>query len=87
LRPDIYGKIGNSGVSICCLDDAKKLDLDLLYKIGDNAVVIEVEKYGVEEQVFDYHLTSKQIEQLGYQPELDFFVENKTGKTKTRYIG
>lgn len=25
IRPDIYGKIGNSGVSICCLDDAKKL--------------------------------------------------------------
>lgn len=24
-RPDIYGKIGNSGVSTCCLDDAKKL--------------------------------------------------------------
>lgn len=24
-RPDIYGKVGNSGVSICCLDDAKKL--------------------------------------------------------------
>ena len=25
LRPDIYGKIGNAGVSICCLDDLKKL--------------------------------------------------------------
>ena len=25
LRPDIYGKIGNSGVSISCLDDLKKL--------------------------------------------------------------
>jgi methylmalonyl-CoA mutase len=25
IRPDIYGKVGNSGVSICCLDDAKKL--------------------------------------------------------------
>ncbi|MCK9399148.1 MAG: methylmalonyl-CoA mutase family protein [Bacteroidales bacterium] len=25
IRPDIYGKIGNSGVSISCLDDAKKL--------------------------------------------------------------
>jgi methylmalonyl-CoA mutase len=25
LRPDIYGKVGNAGVSICCLDDAKKL--------------------------------------------------------------
>ena len=24
-RPDIYGKIGNSGVSIACLDDAKRL--------------------------------------------------------------
>lgn len=24
-RPDIYGKIGNAGVAICCLDDAKKL--------------------------------------------------------------
>ena len=24
-RPDIYGKVGNSGVSICCLNDVKKL--------------------------------------------------------------
>jgi methylmalonyl-CoA mutase len=24
-RPDILGKIGNSGVSVCCLDDAKRL--------------------------------------------------------------
>ncbi|MBL7817417.1 MAG: methylmalonyl-CoA mutase family protein [Saprospiraceae bacterium] len=25
FRPDIYGKVGNSGVNICCLDDMKKL--------------------------------------------------------------
>jgi len=25
IRPDIYGKIGNSGVSVACLDDAKRL--------------------------------------------------------------
>ncbi|MDP6962725.1 MAG: methylmalonyl-CoA mutase family protein, partial [Planctomycetota bacterium] len=25
MRPDIYGKVGNSGVSICSLDDAKRL--------------------------------------------------------------
>ena len=25
IRPDIYGKIGNSGVSVCTLDDMKKL--------------------------------------------------------------
>ena len=24
-RPDVYGKIGNAGVNICCLNDAKKL--------------------------------------------------------------
>lgn len=24
-QPDIFGKVGNSGVSVCCLDDAKKL--------------------------------------------------------------
>lgn len=24
-RPDIFGKIGNAGVSVCCLDDAKKV--------------------------------------------------------------
>ncbi len=24
-RPDVYGKVGNSGVSVCTLDDAKKL--------------------------------------------------------------
>ena len=25
LRPDVWGKVGNSGVSVCTLDDAKKL--------------------------------------------------------------
>ncbi len=25
LRPDVYGKVGNSGVSVCTLDDAKRL--------------------------------------------------------------
>ena len=25
VRPDIWGKVGNSGVSVCCLDDAKRL--------------------------------------------------------------
>ena len=28
-RPDIYGKIGNAGVSICCLDDLKNSTLVL----------------------------------------------------------
>ncbi len=41
-RPDIYGKIGNSGVSICCLDDAKKLysGFDLCHPITSVSMTI-----------------------------------------------
>ena len=34
-RPDIYGKISNTGVSICCLDDLKNYILDLIYQISN----------------------------------------------------
>ncbi|WP_026755585.1 methylmalonyl-CoA mutase family protein [Sediminibacter sp. Hel_I_10] len=42
LRPDIYGKIGNAGVSICCLDDAKKLysGFDLANKMTSVSMTI-----------------------------------------------
>ena len=41
-RPDIYGKIGNAGVSICCLDDAKKLysGFDLTHKMTSVSMTI-----------------------------------------------
>jgi methylmalonyl-CoA mutase len=41
-RPDIYGKIGNAGVSICCLDDAKKLysGFDLSHKTTSVSMTI-----------------------------------------------
>jgi len=41
-RPDIYGKIGNAGVSICCLDDAKKLysGFDLSHKMTSVSMTI-----------------------------------------------
>ncbi len=42
LRPDIYGKIGNAGVSICCLDDAKKLysGFDLVHPMTSVSMTI-----------------------------------------------
>ena len=42
LRPDIYGKIGNAGVSICCLDDAKKLysGFDLMHQTTSVSMTI-----------------------------------------------
>jgi len=41
-RPDIYGKIGNAGVSICCLDDAKKLysGFDLAHQLTSVSMTI-----------------------------------------------
>lgn len=42
VRPDIYGKIGNAGVSICCLDDAKKLysGFDLVHAMTSVSMTI-----------------------------------------------
>ncbi|WP_264565140.1 methylmalonyl-CoA mutase family protein [Flavobacterium sp. N3904] len=42
IRPDIYGKIGNAGVSICCLDDAKKLysGFDLVHTMTSVSMTI-----------------------------------------------
>jgi methylmalonyl-CoA mutase len=42
MRPDIYGKIGNAGVSICCLDDAKKLysGFDLVHALTSVSMTI-----------------------------------------------
>lgn len=42
FRPDIYGKIGNAGVSICCLDDAKKLysGFDLVHALTSVSMTI-----------------------------------------------
>ncbi len=42
IRPDIYGKIGNAGVSICCLDDSKKLysGFDLVHALTSVSMTI-----------------------------------------------
>lgn len=41
-RPDIFGKIGNSGVSVACLDDCKKLysGIDLLSPLSSVSMTI-----------------------------------------------
>src|SRR5690625_2502904 len=42
IRPEIYGKIGNAGVSICCLVDAKKLysGFDLSHALTSVSITI-----------------------------------------------
>jgi hypothetical protein len=66
------------GASYELLDDRKSLDLDLLHKLKNKTVVVEVERYGAKTERFEYFLESETPE--ASQKELDFYVENKTGK-------
>lgn len=61
------------------IDDRKLLDLDLVQRIKGKTLTVEIEKYSGRIQKFDYKLESDNGAEP-YQPELDFFVENQTGK-------
>lgn len=62
------------------LDDHQKIDLDLVSQLKNKKVVIEVEKYGIAGEFYEYDFKDKTKEKESY-PELDFYAENKTGKT------
>ena len=62
------------------LPDHKKIDLDLLMHLKGKSVVIDIEKYGIAGEFYEYDF----VRQDGLDikpPELYFAVENKTGKT------
>lgn len=62
-------------------DDEKKLDLDLLYKLKDKKVTIEVERYGFKGEFLEYDFIKKKGSDEVAKQELDVLVENQTGKT------
>lgn len=62
------------------LDDNRKIDLDLIIQLKDKKVVLEIEKYGIAGEFYDYDFANKKKDLKPY-PELDFYIENKTGKT------
>lgn len=64
------------------LDDNKKIDLDIIAQLQGKKVTIEIEKYGIAGEFYDFDFqdVDKKKEDKK-QPELDFYVENKTGKT------
>lgn len=61
------------------LDDKFKIDLDLLYKLKDHKVIVGVETYGFKGEILDYDFVPIKEDGVRY-PELDFVVENQTGK-------
>lgn len=63
------------------LRDENKLDLDLLSGIENKTIVVGIERYGFHEPFYDYDFVEKQAKKDGAATELDFFVQNQTGRT------
>ncbi len=77
-RPDIFGKIGNSGVSICCLDDAKKLYSG--FDLADKSTSVSMTINGPAAIIASFYMNAavdQQCEQYIYQNGLEEEVKNK----------
>lgn len=95
LRPDIYGKIGNSGVSICCLDDAKKLysGFDLSHALTSVSMTIN----GPAPMLLGFFMNAaidqnceKYIKENGLEKQVEAKIEaiyKKKGVERPRYYG
>ena len=92
-RPDIYGKIGNSGVSICCLDDAKKLYSG--FNLADPRTSVSMTINGPAPMLLGYFMNAaidQQCELYIKKNGLESEVEEKIktlyhGKTRPAYQG
>ncbi|RCS27997.1 methylmalonyl-CoA mutase [Polaribacter sp. WD7] len=81
-RPDIYGKIGNAGVSICCLDDAKKLysGFDLSHTMTSVSMTIN----GPAPMLLGFFMNAaidQNCEKYIKQHNLEYVVEDKLSET------
>ena len=81
IRPDIYGKIGNAGVSICCLDDAKKLysGFDLAHNMTSVSMTIN----GPAAMLLGFFMNAAIDQQCEFyikKEGLEFEIENKIQK-------
>ncbi|MDC8006210.1 methylmalonyl-CoA mutase family protein [Aureisphaera galaxeae] len=92
-RPDIYGKIGNAGVSICCLDDAKKLysGFDLSHPMTSVSMTIN----GPAPMLLGFFMNAaidqnceKYIKEQGLEAEIEAKIAKLyKGKTRPQYQG
>jgi isobutyryl-CoA mutase len=92
-RPDIYGKVGNSGVSVCCLDDAKKLYSG--FDLCDPKTSVSMTINGPAATVAAFFMNAaidQQCEKYIHEHQLESLVEAKLfskyeakGKTRPTY--
>jgi isobutyryl-CoA mutase len=81
-RPDIYGKVGNSGVSIATVDDAKKLYSG--FDLCDPKTSVSMTINGPAPMLLAFFLNAaidqqceKKIKELGLEKELDKIIGEK----------
>ena len=77
-RPDIYGKIGNAGVSICCLDDAKKLYSG--FDLADPKTSVSMTINGPAPMLLGYFMNAaidQQCEKYIKENKLEEVIKNK----------
>ena len=92
-RPDIYGKVGNSGVNVCCLDDAKKIYSG--FNLADPTTSVSMTINGPAATVCAFFMNAaidQQCEIYIKENELEKEVEQKIkqkyeGKTRPTYNG
>lgn len=87
-RPDIYGKIGNSGVSVCCLDDAKKLYSG--FNLCDPATSVSMTINGPASIIAAYFMNAAidqqceiYIRQNGLEKEVEKKIADEFSKSKS----
>lgn len=95
LRPDIYGKIGNSGVSICCLDDAKKLYSG--FDLSDPKTSVSMTINGPAPMLLGFFMNAaidqnceKYIKENGLEEEVEAKIQDiykKKGTKRPQYNG
>ncbi len=94
-RPDIYGKIGNSGVSIACLDDLKKLYSG--FNLADPKTSVSMTINGPAPTMVAYFLNAAvdqqcelYIKENGLEEEVDTMISEiykQRGTKRPRYNG
>ncbi|PWL38214.1 methylmalonyl-CoA mutase [Flagellimonas aquimarina] len=94
-RPDIYGKIGNAGVSICCLDDAKKLYSG--FDLSDSMTSVSMTINGPAPMLLAFFMNAaidqnceKYIRENGLEKEIEQKIESIFKQKKTKrpfYLG
>jgi len=94
-RPDIYGKIGNAGVSIACLDDAKKLYSG--FNLADPKTSVSMTINGPAPTLVGYFLNAAidqqceiYIKENGLEKEVEAIIEGiykEKGTERPKYQG